>query len=137
MNFMLNQDFIDKYKISKGNLSVRKSKTKHKKRMFTKHRVNETYFIERRQRENKITEYNQRNYYDYIERFNNQEIAELLASVTDGKTLSIDGFLRYTLFLNKEKSIINPVYKSGRNYVIIKKIKDNFYKNSQKFTIKR
>jgi hypothetical protein len=36
----------------------------------------------------------------------------------------------------KEKSIINPIYKSGRNYVRIKKIKDNFYKNSQKFTIK-
>lgn len=38
--------------------------------------------------------------------------------------------------LIKEKSILNPVYRSGRNYERIKQIKDDFYKNSQKYTIK-
>ena len=37
--------------------------------------------------------------------------------------------------LIKEKSIKNPIYGSGSHYIFSKSYKDNFYKQSQKFTV--
>lgn len=84
-----------------------------------------------------------KNFFDFKLIYNNSEVIFYSSSLRnisyeDIRIINKDEIYSYKnggSELVNERSVVNPVYGKGKHYLLKKKFKDNFYKQSQKFTI--